>query len=255
MTGYIKQMVSEISAKPQDGRSLFLLQGLAEEMAKLDARDFLPESRVDFVDLLGLVRRLSKGAGDPDNSHIIQERFPQLLTVLDAYGGAGSQAVSRDFRFVQDADLRIIVNRDYRELSQILFPDQAWKSTVIMAGSILEAILYDQLTFDSAIKVQAMAESSAPKYRDNNGVQQVKNIDDGKWDLIDYIRIAAKLNIIASERKDAIDQVLRDYRNFVHPKKEIKAKHQCREAEALMAKGNLDGICDDLEDKMPAPTP
>jgi hypothetical protein len=50
-----------------------------------------------------------------------------------------------------------------------------------------------------------------------------------------------------AERARTIDQVLRDYRNFVHPKKEIRAEHACSEAEALLAKGALDGVCNYFE--------
>ena len=36
------------------------------------------------------------------------------------------------------------------------------------------------------------------------------------------------------------------HRNFVHPKKEIRAQHQCAEAEAMMAMGALEGVCNIL---------
>jgi len=36
---------------------------------------------------------------------------------------------------------------------------------------------------------------------------------------------------------------LRDYRNFIHPKKEIRTGYPCTEAEAFMAKGALDAVC------------
>jgi hypothetical protein len=51
---------------------------------------------------------------------------------------------------------------------------------------------------------------------------------------------------LPEERGDTIDQVLRDYRNFVHPRKELKAAHQCTEAEAYVARGALDGVCNHL---------
>ncbi len=63
----------------------------------------------------------------------------------------------------------------------------------------------------------------------------------------DLIKVAADLNLIPKERAVAIDQVVRDYRNFVHPRKEIKAKHPCVEAEAMLAKGALDAVCNHLQ--------
>jgi hypothetical protein len=49
------------------------------------------------------------------------------------------------------------------------------------------------------------------------------------------------------ERERAIDQVLRDYRNFVHPYEEVRADHACSEGEALAAIGALMGVCDHLQ--------
>jgi hypothetical protein len=72
------------------------------------------------------------------------------------------------------------------------------------------------------------------------------DIDKGEWKLEALIKVAVNTNILPQARADSIDQVLRDYRNFVHPKKEVKAAHPCREAEALMAKGAIDGVCNHL---------
>lgn len=169
----------------------------------------------------------------------------RVVTVLDSYAGRGSQAVVRSFAFVRNADLRSIIERDYKEFCQILFPGHAWKSAVVMAGSILEAILHDLLTHDAARIAQAMKSAKAPK---KAGV--VKNIQlntsADEWKLIDLIEVSVDLGLLPASRADTIDQVLRDYRNFVHPKKEIKATHPCTEAEATLAKGALDGVCNHL---------
>jgi hypothetical protein len=61
--------------------------------------------------------------------------------------------------------LKGIIERDYKELTLVLFPGGAWKSTVIMAGSILEAILFDLLGSDPATQAKAMASQAAPKYK------------------------------------------------------------------------------------------
>jgi hypothetical protein len=111
-----------------------------------------------------------------------------------------------------------------------------------MAGSILEAILYDLLTADPSIQQKAMTAHKAPKEKGT-----VKDIADGDWKLHSLIEVAAELKLLPDERAKTFDQVLRDYRNFVHPKKEIKAAHPCTEAEAYMSKGALDGVCNILE--------
>jgi hypothetical protein len=160
-----------------------------------------------------------------------------ISTCLDLYGGEGSRAISRLFAFVSDAGLRNIIERDYRELSLILLPGGAWKSVVVMSGSILEAILYDQLTKDASTQARAVTASSAPRRKD---------ISRGEWRLHDLIQVAVELTILPASRAQSIDQILRDYRNFVHPKKELRSAHPCSEAEALLSKGALDSVCNHL---------
>jgi hypothetical protein len=171
----------------------------------------------------------------------------EVGTLLDLYGGEGSQAVTRSFAFVHNTELRFIIERDYKELSHVLLPGTAWKSTVVIAGSILEAILYDLLTRDPARITQAMASPKAPKKKGGVPKDITRDTAEDEWKLVNLIEVSADLNLIPQARADAIDQVLRDYRNFVHPRKEIKAEHPCTEAEAMLAKGALDAVCNHLQ--------
>lgn len=148
----------------------------------------------------------------------------------------------RSFSFVKDDALRQIIERDYHELRLNVYPSGAWKATVVLAGSILEALLFDQLTTDPAMRIRA--ETSA-KILKSQG--KVKNLAVEKWKLFDLINIAASIDVLPEKRVNSIDQVLRDYRNFIHPKVEIRAQHQCMEAEAMMAVGALEGVCNFFE--------
>ena len=235
MVAYIKQIADEIAGlNPQSPGNLFdLTRSLAEELERLDPRDFLPASRFKFIMIRTHARRLARQNSFED-VRPVKEFAKTVSTLLDSYGGDGSCAVSRSFAFVTDAALRTIIERDYRELALVLLPDGAWKSVVVMAGSILEAILYDQLTKDSATLAKATAASKAPK---NKGLAK------GDWRLHDLIQVAVELNILPSSRSASIDQILRDYRNFVHPNKEIRSAHPCTEAEAFLSKGALDSVC------------
>jgi hypothetical protein len=112
-----------------------------------------------------------------------------------------------------------------------VFPDGAWKSVVVLAGSILEAILFDRLA-DPKWNAAAFASTVVPKYKGNK-----KAMDD--WKLETLIDIAVDIKLLPKDPATTIHQVLRDYRNFVHPKKEIRAAHACGEAEAMMAVGAL----------------
>src|SRR5262249_46969295 len=138
------------------------------------------------------------------------------------------------------------VERDYRELAVCLLPGGAWKSAVVLAGSILEAILYDQLTRDAARVAAAMASPKAPRKKGGVVKDITQDTAEAEWRLSDLIDVCVDLTILPQARADTIDQVLRDYRNFVHPRKELKAAHPCAEAEATLAKGALDAVCNHL---------
>lgn len=239
MVDYIIRMVEELTDGNRDTRNS-LRQPLADELDKLDPRDFLATARFEFVCLRAQIgQRVRAG-------QTLEDLTPPLVQVLNKYGGDGSRAETRRFGFIINAQLRQIIERDYKELSLNLLRDRAWKSTVVMAGSILEAILFDVLTADPATLTKAEVSPRAPKEK---GKVKVKDIQSGEWKLHNLIEVATDIGVIPSERAETFDRVLRDYRNFVHPKVEIRAAHPCTEAEALMAKGALDAVSNFLESR------
>jgi hypothetical protein len=313
MIAYVQQIAKDLISRLQwwDEETVKSIavrfEALAEELDRLDPRDFGLGAQFDFVEARLQVRLLAKTTqkewdywaemvnGHPqrqgpwiaqlDDLHngthpqltqgrdkaLIEEEIrgklagmaaernryedefqraskacERTIEVLTAYAGHGSKAVTRSFTFVHNADLRSIIERDYKELALILIPGAAWKSAVVMAGSILEAILYDLLTRDAALIAKAMASPKAP----TKGTTAVKDItnntSENEWKLVNLINVAVDLNLLPQERAHTIDQILRNYRNFVHPRKEIKEAHPCTEAEATLAKGALDGVCNHL---------
>ncbi|MEY2512500.1 MAG: hypothetical protein QOE26_3263 [Verrucomicrobiota bacterium] len=237
MIAYIKRIADEIAGLQGAGKAFELLRVLPSELDRLDTRDFLPAGRYDFVLLRARAHSWGRITTISTEMPQIRSFGKSISTCLDLYGGEGSRAISRLFAFVSDAGLRNIIERDYRELSLILLPGGAWKSVVVMSGSILEAILYDQLTKDASTQARAVTASSAPRRKD---------ISRGEWRLHDLIQVAVELTILPASRAQSIDQILRDYRNFVHPKKELRSAHPCSEAEALLSKGALDSVCNHL---------
>jgi hypothetical protein len=234
---YIKRLIQELSGfeSPPDAHVYYpLFEAVVEEINRLDPRDFLPDAQFYFTFTRASLRgRLAHRKLRTDFDEVRHTCWA-LLKRLELYGGDGSGAVTRSFSFIADAQLRAIIERDYRELTLYLFPAGAWKSTVVMAGSILEALLHDALSRDPATLAAAQANLHAPQ----------KPIE--KWTLHQLIEVAAALDLIPQTRLKAIDQSLRDYRNYVHPSVEIRTGYPCTEAEALLAKGALDSVLNHL---------
>jgi hypothetical protein len=168
----------------------------------------------------------------------------QIASTLDAYE---SEAVPRSFAWVKNKVIRQIVERDYRELTLILFPAGAWKSTVVLAGSVVEAILYDQLTRTKDRIRKAMSAVEAPKKK-GGVVRDIRvNADEDEWRLDKLIKVAAELRLIKEEEENLTHQALRKYRNFIHPHRESMEDKALSDGDAMAALGALKVICDRLE--------
>lgn len=258
MVQYIKELAATIQLAKQnqlgqgaqkihgvdvpDIHSLF--KGFSEELERLDPRDFDPAVRHDFVVLRVAMRNWAKG--HIGNAKKASADAENMSTLLDSYQGAGSGAAIRSFHFVTNPDVKKIVERDYRELSQRAFPDGSWKSTVILSGSILEAVLHDILTKDATATAAAMAAPRAPN-KAGGGKKDITRDDyQNEWRLNDLIKVACDLHILPYEDEKAIHHVLREYRNLVHPRAEIALSVHISEGHATASKGMLDVILDQL---------
>ncbi len=106
------------------------------------------------------------------------------------------------FNFISDDAFRNVLVRDYGELHTAI-ERNAWKSAIVLAGSIVEAVLTDHLI----------------------------EIDDGKdpknsplnMTLGQLLDVCKKAKVISS-RTANLAEVLKDYRNLIHPGKEIRSK-------------------------------
>lgn len=183
-----------------------------------------------------------------------RELLKELTNVLESYIGTNNIGKTRLFAFISDPDLRHIVERDYRDLTLNLFPVETWKSVVIIAGSILEALLYDLLTRDNSRAAQAMAANAAPKKRTAMGTiarDICSDLPVDEWSLNNYIEVAEQLALLPMGWKASVQAILRDFRNCVHPRRELKMTDKITQGEAFQSVGALMRICDHIEKTYP----
>jgi len=125
----------------------------------------------------------------------------------------------REFAFVTDPALRAIIERDYAEI-QRAFIARCYKSTIILTGGAIEAILLDLLT---ANKAAALASQKAPRQGDIS-----------QWDLKDLIAVAIELGLITASA-EKFGHSVRGYRNLIHPGNEMRSGLEFDEEEAKIA--------------------
>lgn len=123
----------------------------------------------------------------------------QMAAIAEREPSVSSEAhlsKSERFSFVADSRIGNILERDYKEL-QSLDPDTATKSMLVLSGGIIEGLLFDALVANGTYTFEQACN------------EQLKNM----------IYPALKEKII---KQDKLTDVLRSYRNLIHPAREVK---------------------------------
>jgi hypothetical protein len=122
--------------------------------------------------------------------------------------------------FISDVTLRKIIARDYAELKKQR-EALAYKGMIIMCGSILEAVLISVLMKQSQLDIDAKYKEIAQEERWNKQPATAPPLNEDKWTLNHLISVAAKLKILYDDG-EAYALLVKDYRNLVHPMKEVR---------------------------------
>ena len=113
---------------------------------------------------------------------------------------------------VPDPAMQVILNRRWEETKACLRADAHLAATVMM-GSLLEALLLARILRMPNLQ-NVFTAQAAP--RDRQG--KTKPLSD--WTLRHYIEVGHELGWVSQSGKD-VGAVLRDYRNYIHPHKEL----------------------------------
>lgn len=104
-----------------------------------------------------------------------------------------------------------VLNRRLKEISACI-DGEAYLATTIMAGSLLEGLLFELANNYIQIFNQS---SCSPKNREG----RVKKFYD--WSLEDFINVAYNTGYISLDMKK-FSSSLRDFRNYIHPQEQVK---------------------------------
>ena len=139
---------------------------------------------------------------------------------------------SLDFsNLVSDQKMQNILQNRWQEIGKCLSVS-AGLSAVIMMGGILEGLLMTKMNAfsdkDKLFKCKSIPVSSKTK----------KKIPLNDWTLKTYIEVAHEMGWISRGAKD-VGAVLRDYRNLIHPQKELTQKFHISSKEAQFFQKSL----------------
>ncbi|MBK9118386.1 MAG: hypothetical protein IPM18_02125 [Phycisphaerales bacterium] len=110
--------------------------------------------------------------------------------------------------------MRDILTRRWHECANCVKAD-AHLAAIVMMGGLLEALFVARAN-KMTDKSQLTSAKNVPKDKTTGKTTEID-----KWMLDSYIKVGHELNWITESAKDAAD-TLKEYRNFIHPAKELR---------------------------------
>jgi hypothetical protein len=114
---------------------------------------------------------------------------------------------------VPDPRMKAILSNRWHECTKCISIDAPLAATVMMGG-LLEALLLARINKE-VNKSRIFKAASAPRSKKDGSVLPLN-----EWGLRDYLDVSHELGWISRSGKD-VGEVLRDYRNYIHPYKEF----------------------------------
>lgn len=129
-----------------------------------------------------------------------------------------------DFDFITDAEFRAALESDYREL-EICMEASAYKAVLVLSGGIIEAVLADYL------------------------IGAGKRQPDPTKMTLDQLITAASAEGVLSDKTKQLAEVIRFYRNLIHPGRLIRLGEKADLNSARVAVALVDMILDEVAAK------
>lgn len=129
---------------------------------------------------------------------------------------------SADFAFIGDPTLRAQLESDWHEIGAAR-KVEAWKAITILSGGVLEGVLLDVL--------------SSPKFHDEvvefRRKENMKGLE--KLHLSELVILAKHLKLVEG-RQDELMRIVNDFRNLIHPARQLHEGLMPSEEEADLAR-------------------
>lgn len=146
--------------------------------------------------------------------------------------GKQSRALPGEFSFIHNDELRELLEADWKE-AQIVHNAKAWKSCVILCGSILEGMLFDILSRNEPKSLAAYAKLRASNPKIGKHASSISDLN-----LNALVEVASELKILPPGPFH-LSHALRHSRNLVHPEKQLREKVDDIENEANISLSSM----------------
>ena len=223
------------------------IRGLSDLISQLD--DHLLPGGTDYVFLVAATSEirakleawtrgergsLEKMSGHKENPVVIIRR------ILEQCPDSAVPLSITGLEFISDPTYR---DRLRAELASVekLFESRQWKTTMVLAGSLMEALLCDQILGKTASEITAAVTALISR----KDVKQTLGPDPLNWHLPEYLKVAEELRLIGKKTKEQA-LLSADFRNLVHPGKALREQVVCDKAATYSVLAGLELVIKDL---------
>lgn len=161
-----------------------------------------------------------------------------LLVIRDTLAKCPDEiprAAVSDLLFVKDDELRASLRHDLGSI-EVLLHTRQWKAATVLAGSVLETLLFSALR-------ERPQEDVAKAASDRKLKLSVDRID--RWYLSEFIDTAEELGLIGKESATQ-SRLANEFRNLIHPGRVQRLKDKCSRATTLSAISAVERAIEDL---------
>ncbi len=147
-----------------------------------------------------------------------------------------------DLVFIDDDILRENIRADVGAANRAL-GNAEWKAATVLAGAAIEALLRWRLQGPPPMEAQINCASAALVANESLKKSPNSNLD--RWSLEEFIEVAAHLNVIKPDTKNAA-KLAQNFRNLIHPGRAARLGMVCDRGTAYSAIGALEHVIRDV---------
>jgi len=199
------------------------------ELRQIVGDDLLQEVDRSYKNLLSAADRATARSTYDASLKELRRRVSDLRSAVVAPSNPPNPTADSPPNFdalVSDPAMKKVLSRRWGECTVCVSAGAPLAATVMMGG-LLEALLLARVHRHPA-KSAVFQAASAPR---DGKTGKALNLQE--WTLRNYIDVAHELGWITSSAKD-LGEVVRDYRNYIHPHKELTHGVHLRDGDARL---------------------
>lgn len=201
------------------------------------------DSATRFAAIIGsLEAAVQSCAPDARRGHLTGRHVSDLLALLTAFPDEPFRPDDTILQFIDDAPLRRTLSIDLAAAHRALAHGE-WKAATVLAGSVVEALCLWGIRRNGADRA---VETGQRLQRERVLGQRGLPNDLLNWHAPELIEVAFAQGLIGLDTIQ-VARTTKDYRNLIHPGRELRTGQQCTEGVAHIAVGAMRRIAEDLE--------